>query len=385
MPYLIVILFVLFPVASIPMLGFFLARGRFESRWLCGMLAFSLGLVAYSFVPDQTKDLYKHYQATEKFSGSFEAYLEYAKKYGSHLSYYLFYLASLLGAYNLVSLVFVSVSYYFNFRFIRLCLARGKVDGSVIIALALLLFSTHSFPVTISTLRQPLAVSLFLYAILYADVNKKHKWICLILPVFLHMSILPIFCVYMMLYILEKGKMWAVYFGLIAVIFIGLAWEQIYSSFSEGLLVSKARGYSQISSLGGEGLVLNIFVGLCLLLSIVVIVRLHSQNRLFQMIRGSLYVKLSLVFIVMIILVIPYPVYFYRAGSYLPFFVLPLLAVAFRGGRDLSYNLMIAVYAVTVFFAIRLQYANFGGYHIKSEAYYSNALSILVNLKNCFF
>ena len=383
---ILVLLFLLFPIGTIPICIYLLVKNKFESRGLSAMLAIALGLLAYAYIPIKEMDLYKHYQSTVSFDGNFQAYLEYVRIKGSHLSYYLFYLSSLVGAYNLVSLLFVSLSYYFNFRFIRLCASRGAVNYEMLIAMVLLLFTVHSYPVAISTLRQPLAFSMFAYAILYDDVFKKRNWICLIIPVFLHISILPILGIYAVLFLWEKGKLWFAFFGGFGAILIGLMWGRIYSAlFSGGLLESKVQGYGQISSFADESMVYTqIMVAMTLVFAVLMLFRLHALKRLAPLMKGSLFVRFALLYVVLIIIVVPYPVYFYRLGSYTPFFILPLVGVAMKGVKDISYYTMLSIGVVTVAFAARLQYANIGGYYFRPEVFYQNVVSILVNLKNCF-
>ena len=194
------------------------------------VLAFTL----FFFWPDNTYDLYRHFLTLKRYSelSFFQIINIEPRNLGKELAdvavsgyiknYPIFstlsWIISKIGLYQLLPVSVVWMTYYLAVKRLKFVALKNQDTSKIIISIWGLILLSYNFVFISSNLRQPLASSIFAYAVYEEFVNKKNKMECYIiyiLPCFIH-SIGYLFLGMRLIFqFYNQYTKWIIYLGLL--------------------------------------------------------------------------------------------------------------------------------------------------------------------------
>lgn len=176
-----ILLFLVIPIISIPILIFGLIFDSKNQKIYALMLSISVGLLVYQLLPDTSLDLYRYYQIMDVYKEySIVEFLEQFLQGSEPLAKFYIYLISKTGRFNLLPMITSIISYNIIFYIFFDYIKDKKI--SVLERLLLILFILSTFIVVyLIGIRFVLARLVFFLA-LYLDLYKRKK----ALPIFLY-------------------------------------------------------------------------------------------------------------------------------------------------------------------------------------------------------
>ncbi len=380
---ILTLLFLLFPVPSLPLLIFFAIRERFQNKRTLFFISFSLCLIGYAYLPDSSKDIFRHYLTVATMQqGGFQSLLYFLSERGGPALFYLFsYFCAKINLFNLMPLVIVTCFYYLYFLGIREIFIRYNFTDRLYITLVLLwVFSTISYPFAMTNLRQPLAVGFIFYVLCKNNISYFLFVILMIATPLFHVSgYLLILCLGMTYLLLEKKI--KLFFIFSIIILSGYSLSYLYGYDTQ--IESKIDMYSETSVTALEFIkyvalsYINLFLIACILLHFLLKRRIPKNG------------YFTLLFVSAALLFISNPIVFQRLMFFAPLFFIPVTVSYLMEKRNIFFPPILFSIIMTILYGIRLTIANFGGYKYWHGIYYRDVFSILIlagkNFSNYWF
>lgn len=192
--YISIILTAISPILAIPvnLLGIIFSNGKTRKTYGF-LLAFSLAILAYIWIPDQNMDLYRHHQQMSLFSGGNVGNLiSYIRADLEPLHYLTKFVVAQTGNYNLLQFIVVLVG-YFELFWLGCDLAETmKIKKGVFLVTLLYAFSSLRFIDFASGLRFNFAViniSLGIY-FMYFRNTKWLQYLFFLIAISMHVTTL---------------------------------------------------------------------------------------------------------------------------------------------------------------------------------------------------
>lgn len=380
---ILTLLFLLFPVPLLPLLIFLAIRERLRNKLTLFFISFSLGLIAYAYLPEPSKDIFRHYLTTENMQrGGLQSLLYYLSDSGGPALFYLLaYFCAKINLFNLMPLVMVTCFYYLYFLSIREIFIRYNFTDRLYITLVLLwVFSTISYPFVMANLRQPLAVGFIFYVLCKKNISYFLFVILMIAAPLFHVSgYLLISCLGMTYLLLEKKIELFFIFSIIILSIYSASYLYGYNTQIE----SKIDMYSEASVTVLEFIkyvalsYINLFLIACILLYLFLKRKIPKDG------------YFALLFVSAALLFISNPIVFQRLMFFAPLFFIPVTVSYLIAKRNIFFVPILFSIIMATLYGIRLTIANFGGYEYWHGIYYRDVFSILIlagkNFSNYWF
>lgn len=420
-PYLI--LFLLFPIATLPLwIGLSLCR-RFNNTAFMFYISLALGLMGYAYVPSVTKDIYTHYLTIQEMSmhGSAELFAKIHEIGGPAFFYFIEYICGTLNIFNLLPLFVVTASYYMYFLGLRETL-RNEKSATINILALLWIFATLSYPFIMTNLRQPFAVACIFYVVTKPRINKVTVAILLFSALLFHVTGALMIACLGLAYLWDLRRFKSLTFGIVitAVFIVTLnifGYDLRVADKVELYLGKDAAGriafedfwrYVALSFLNAIT-----FVVLAAQIFFTRSYRLKHNPRLTEVLRrpfnnrfpdtteeqcssrnmpmkqyyfspAQLSSKYAVILFGVSMLFVNNLIVFQRLMFYLPLFSASMVVGFLDKNKrySMGYCLTLGLLLLSTTYAIRLQWANYGGYEYWPGVYYRDLFSILYNAKN---
>lgn len=373
---LMILCFFIAPFFSIFLFFIRLHLYRSNIRVSIYLLSLSLGLLAYSFIPDSQKDIYRHYETILSYSKyGFSAFVSNVEARGTYVIQYLFYLISRTRIINILPFFIVSLFYLLYLISIENELSKNKSSIIVRVFGYMLFFSFFSYPFVISNLRQPLAYAIFLFGLSEYRENNRRAVFWFIVPMFIHYTGVFLLLVFLLCILPKRVK---TYFMLIPCALLLLFFAQKYLGNYIIAIIVKYGDYSNLQDIGREFSVKFSILYYSIPIFSLTFLVLNRKN---MGEKSTLHYQFSFLYILISLSALTFSNLVYgRLAFYIPIIIIPQV-ISFLSHEKNKILVYMSIMLMTpiIGYAILLQKANFGGYFFNKIIYLSNALSVLIS------
>jgi hypothetical protein len=393
----IVPLFILFPVLSIPLMVYFSVKQRFRENVPLLSISLALGLLAYAYVPDDSKDIYRHYLLVRDFDIYGVDYFLYSLQFigGPALFYLIAYISGVSDVYNLMPLFMVTFTYGLCLLGIKNTFIKYNINEKIVVFVAVLwVFSSLSYPFISTNLRQPLAVALVFYFIQVRKANKILISVALILASLLHFTgALMAACVLISYLWMNKTYLNLIFSslflfaGILLIYFLNFDFLN-FIGYNFGVeekvyLYNDAKDSNDYQIQTFWKYLLLSYFNAC---TFIILCSQVFFRKSWGLIIDSLEARFVIVFFGVTLFFINNPIVFQRLMFYVPLFGLPILTVYLVKHSKASFWYWVTMVSlfVSIVYAIFLQWANLGGFNYWPGVFYRDVFSILIFGRNYF-
>jgi hypothetical protein len=383
-----IILFIFFPLASLPVCLVLSLLMRFRSCIMLILISISLGLISYTYVPQEASDIYRHYLMIDEMAMfGFPALYDKLQGLGGPALFYITtYICSIFSVYNLLPLLTVTLTYALYLLGLRKFFIEARVQKiSIIVISTMWVFSTLSFPFIMTNLRQPLAVGCIFAVLSRPSIRNIYAYTLVISAMLFHITgyFMAACLIISLLFNYRKHKLYIIFVMLITatiLLLISMGYnfgiQHKIDTYLNADLTQRYRleNFWQFVVLS----FLNAFTFLLLATQIFKLQSFSSRRK-----------TLSIYFVV---------IYFIGASVFISNFIvyqrlmlyLPLFSIAMLIGymdlkkKDILYYLTIMLVIISTSYAMILQWANFQEKEFWSGIVHRDFFSILILAKNHF-
>jgi hypothetical protein len=435
---LFLIPFLLFPIASLLFLVWASITSRFKDVSVLFYISLALGLLGYAYVPNITNDIYRHYLTVQSMNAHGDAeLLARIQEIGGPAFFYLIaYICGALNIYNLLPMFVVTASYFMYLCGLREVLRNSGVAAISVFLLPLIwIFGTLSYPFIMTNLRQPFAVACVYYVLMKPKSNIVLIVSLLAAALLFHVTgVLMIACLGLA-YLWDLKRFQYLTMGIVSIVLLvaalnlfgydlGIAGKvELYLGDTERELLTFEVfwRYVTLSFLNAATFIV--------LAAQVLFIRSHNptRNRSFADVprkrfgrrfpsilemrtpapqlaarhRGfrnmpikqyyslqeQLSTKFSIIFFGVSMLFVNNLIVYRRLMFYLPLFSASMIIGYLNHTKrdSLRYFFTLGLLLLSTAYAVRLQWANFGGHEYWPGVFYRDVFSILINARNYFF
>ncbi len=397
MNILAVSFFVFFPILSMPFLVFLSINQRFRENIPLLCVALALGLLSYAYIPDESKDIYRHYLLVRDLNIYGSELLVYLLQFigGPALFYLIAYSAGTLDIFNLMPLVMVTMAYGFYLIGIKNVFENHHIHDKFVIFVAFAwVFSSLSYPFISTNLRQPLAVSLVFYFLQKRHMNMPLFSLLLLAASLLHVTgALMAACFFIAYFWMNKTykdlffSCLILFSALLILYFLDYNFLN-FLGYNFGIedklsLYENAKDTDEYTFEVFWKFLLLSYLNACTFLLLFFQIRISNY---WILVKNSLEVRFSIVFFGVSLLFFHNAIVFQRLTFYLPLFGVSILSVYLKRQNKSSvlFWLTMLLLLITICYGILFQWANFGGYNYWYGVFYRDVFSILFLSRNYF-
>lgn len=194
MTILVMILFILFPIISIPLIVVLYFKDSKHRILYSILLGLILGLVNYYYLPSTDYDLYRHHlNVVEYMSMSFSTFINSIFSESEPIHQTIKYLVSLTGNVDLLQFFVTSVSFMILFGILGDYARRIKLKMSYFVLVVILTFTSINLLYMLSGLWNQLAMLVFALGYYLLKIEKGSKllnYLIIISSVLIHSSMI---------------------------------------------------------------------------------------------------------------------------------------------------------------------------------------------------
>jgi hypothetical protein len=306
---------------------------------------------------------------------------------GPALFYFFSYICGTFDVYNLMPLIVVTFSYYIYLRGISDFFSKNNINNIYIVTITLIwIFSTLSYPFIMTNIRQPLSVACVFTVLINPEMSKKNIVIFLVTAFLFHVTGTLMAACLLLAFLWEKKQFKNLFLGLLVLLAVGL-WLN-FSGYNLGIehKIDTYLKFQKVDKYTFDNFWKYVTLSYLNMILFLALAFQVFRKKKFSDIKNNIICKFSLIFFGICLLFFNNLIVFQRLMFYLPLFSIAMISGYLTlAKKNIYYYFTLSILIFTIAYAIRLQYANFGGHEYWPGIYYRDVLSTLILAKNYFF
>ncbi len=204
-----IILTITLPIGSfmVNVLLFSFSKNKNRRRIYALTIAFTLGLVAYNFIPNESMDLYRIFDRMSWMSYTdFSAFLNIFITDIEIGFNFVIYLISKTGDFHIAPFLFTTLGYFLILLIINSYTLKKEISSMLTLFIVMTFFLSFPFVLLVSGIRNFIAIIIFVYILYLEKVENKidkFKKLVYLIPILFHISMI----IFVILKILAELKM----------------------------------------------------------------------------------------------------------------------------------------------------------------------------------